>query len=1459
MSPDRWQQIEVVFQSALDLSPDQRELYLAEHCRNDQDLRAEVEKLLADYESADSFIESPVWTDSRFLNSSAKKVLSDSFVQESKESQSDFFVGKRIGVYRLTKEIGRGGMGAVYLAERADGEFSQKVAIKLIKRGMDSDFIVRRFRHERQILASFEHPFIARLLDGGTTAENLPYFVMEFIEGDTLYNFCDKKRLDVKERLKIFQKICSALTYAHEKQIIHRDIKPSNILVTRHDVPKLLDFGIAKVLNPDLIHESVNPTASVMRLMTPDYASPEQVCGQEVTASSDIYSLGILLYELLTGHRPYNFAGRALHEISRVICEMAPDLPSEILEKDENLLPQNTEYTDKYAHTRSTTPAALKRELKGNLDNIILKALAKDTSERYASVREFSEDISRHLSGEPVLAKAFAPKPQKTLKPLPENAGKSLAVLPFKFINLIPSENTGDSFLGLGLADALIARLSQVRRFVVRPTSSVLPFQNSLNDPIKAGMDLGVDFILDGNIKKANERLRVTVQLLNVAENATIWATSIDETLADVFTLEDTLSTKVIEVLLPQLTGSEREEFSKRGTNNAEAFEKYLRGRYYFNSFTEDGFARAFVSFHEAIAADPNYAHAYAGIADYYNWLGIFGVLPPQDCFQSAISAATKAIEIDEGLSEGHASLGFSLHAGNYDWAKAEQHLSRALELNPNNATAYVWYSIVLYTEARFAEALEFARRGLELDPLTPFNMHNLGWGFYYARRYDDGINQYKRLIADFPTYGLGYYGLSKIYRIIGKTAESVDEIQKAKELFNDSVFSLLSEAESYAADGQRAEAEDKLNKLIELSKTRYVSPYQLSLVYCYLNEKEKALELLEKAFEIKEAWLNWMGIEPVFDILRPDERFQKILENIGYHYFFNNFSVSHRNIIKPDAAEKSDENDKHLTPSTQIYNFHNETTLQFRQYENAADDSPARAVSSKPEKSARSVWMYSIGAIAILIFGAIVLQFAVRYGYYYGSVSTVNSGYKAFQNPSIVVFPFKNDNISEDNLGVGFADALSRKLGNIKRLTVISPSSGRAVANESLQTITNEMGVVFVVRGNLNKNGNNLSVSAEMVNSSNGEVLWSETLSDSSGDLFSLQTKLAEKIWTSLSIEPLPMEKEQIYRGYTKNQLAYQLFLVGRYQMANRSPENLRKAITSFNQALDEDENFALAYVGLADAYLLLNLYDVEPPANAYKIAEEAALKAISNDDNLASAHTSLGYIKFFNYRDRAGSELEFRRAIQINPSYAQAHHWFSLTLSAMKRPIEAISEAQTAEHLDPRSSAVKTALCMAHYYGRQYDQALTICEKSLALNEDFVPAHKTKRWIYLAMGKYQEALDSFRKEYSYSGGNNEPGWTIIKSQVEALGSNRDKALSELKQAIETPTVKNNPYGYAEEVALAFNAFGDKENALLWLERAEAANNHGFNFIAAHPRFENLQNEPRFQALLKKLQTPKN
>lgn len=417
MTADRWQKVEAILQAALDIeSSAERHSFVAKVCAGDEELRAAVERLIAADEDAASFIESPVWTDSRMLGTVVRNDLVNSFDECLPDAGG--LAGKKIGVFELKRELGRGGMGAVYLAERADGEFRHTVAVKLIKRGMDTDFIVRRFRRERQILAALDHPLIARLIDGGSTPDGLPYFVMEYVEGETLYRFCDGRRLNTGARLRLFREICEGVDAAHRAGVVHRDLKPSNILVKNDFKPKLLDFGIAKIINPDLANETSEPTATAMRLMTAEYASPEQISGEQITPASDVYSLGVMLYELLTGHRPYSFRRRSSHEIHRAVCKEMPGVPSESLTREDSLVPakggenRGGEKTALEAvfRSRDTNLESLRRELAGDLDNIILKALRKNAAERYQTAAALAADIERYLEKRPVAAEPFAPE-----------------------------------------------------------------------------------------------------------------------------------------------------------------------------------------------------------------------------------------------------------------------------------------------------------------------------------------------------------------------------------------------------------------------------------------------------------------------------------------------------------------------------------------------------------------------------------------------------------------------------------------------------------------------------------------------------------------------------------------------------------------------------------------------------------------------------------------------------------------------------------------------------------------------------------------------------------------------------------------------------------------------------------------------------------------------------------------
>ena len=399
MTPEEWHKIREVLQNALEIDPPARGEFLDSACSGETSVRAEVEELLRSHDEDRAFLEQPAVVDASDLTHAAA---------------SGTWTGKRLGPYQILEQIGEGGMGAVYRAVRADGMYDKQVAIKLIRGGFSSDFFVSRFRNERQILAALEHPNIARLLDGGINDEGVPYLVLEFVAGTSIDEYCDRHDVSIPDRLKLFRTVCSAVQYAHQNLVVHRDLKPGNILVNEDGVPKLLDFGVAKIMDPHHEETGADRTLTVMRLMTPDFASPEQVRGDPITTSSDIYSLGVILYLLLAGRRPYRMSGTAPHEIIKAVCDTDPEKPSTAvtrIEKSEQTPPADP---DRAAQTASSPLLVSRREklrraLTGDLDNIVLKALRKEPERRYATVEQFSEDVRRHLDNLPVIARKDTP------------------------------------------------------------------------------------------------------------------------------------------------------------------------------------------------------------------------------------------------------------------------------------------------------------------------------------------------------------------------------------------------------------------------------------------------------------------------------------------------------------------------------------------------------------------------------------------------------------------------------------------------------------------------------------------------------------------------------------------------------------------------------------------------------------------------------------------------------------------------------------------------------------------------------------------------------------------------------------------------------------------------------------------------------------------------------------------
>ncbi len=1028
-----------------------------------------------------------------------------------------------------------------------------------------------------------------------------------------------------------------------------------------------------------------------------------------------------------------------------------------------------------------------------------------------------------------MLAEPCAPtdvSQEKHFSDSPSTGFKSIAVLPLKLLHVVKEEDTGDKFLGVGLADALITRLSKIQRFVVRPTSSVLRFGEVQYDPFAIGRELNVEYILDGHIQKAGGRVRISVQLLNLAEQSTVWAERFDEKFTDVLSLEDILSTKVAESLIPRLSISERENLAKRGTNDPQAFEAYLHGRYYWNTFTEEGFAKAIVAYNEAIAHDANYALAYAGIADYYNWLAVFSILPAQECFQAAIDAATRAIEIDEALSEAHAALGFAAVGGNLDWEQGENSCHRALELNPNNSTAHVWFSIQLFMEGRFDEGIKHARRSIKLDLLSPFNQHNLGWGLYFARRFDESIEEYQELVKINSQYPLGFYGLSWSLRNQKRFEEALAAIGRGVELSGESTFMLTCYGQTLAAAGRREEAEKILTELEKLSEKRFISSYHIAIIHAFLGEKEKTLLKLEESFAGQEAWIVWMGVEPVFDFLQSELRFMSLLKRTGNPLFYRAETVS----LKTPKSISS-------LPAD-----------------------PEKSNYGANESFPKSRYCYPI-AIAAGTLGVFVFTFFIGTRFGWGNVWQ-NFGIKqaetqtivpseATKPTSIAVLPFvtvgtKNDN--EQYLGVGTADLLTSKLGQINKINVSSASSVRRYlkAEKSPLEIGRELAVDFVVSGNIERKNNRVGAKLEMRNVSNGRVVWTETFDEPENNLLALQDSISEHIVNSLSLKLTSAEKQNLDRHFTENGEAQQLYIAGRFQFGKRTVEGLRQAISLFEQAINVDPNFALAYTGLADCQSLLNWYQEPPPPSAWENAKKAAEKAVALDDGLAEAHASLGFIKFHYQRDYKGSEDEFRLALNLKPNYATAHQWYAFLLSAAGRHNESVAVMRRAEELEPRSAVIANAVANVLFHARFYDESIAQAKRSLEIDPSSVGAHVIMRWNYEKKGMANEALEIFKKEVAFAGDT--PTSLAKRAHVLAVVGKTEEARQIVEELVQTNQTQHiTPY----EIAVIYSILDERAKSLEWLKKAKETHAVGFSFVRVDPHLDNLRADKRFDNLL--------
>jgi eukaryotic-like serine/threonine-protein kinase len=780
-------------------------------------------------------------------------------------------VGQILGHYRILEQVGAGGMGVVYRAH--DERLQRDVAIKILPLGTLVDEADRkRFRKEALALAQLNHPNISTVYDFDTQ-DSIDFLVMEYVQGTTLADKLRPGALPEKQIVAVGEQIAKALGRAHDTGIVHRDLKPGNIMITPAGDVKLLDFGLSVLLkSADDANLPETITAVKGLVGTLPYMAPEQVRGDLVDGRCDIYATGVVLYEMATGHRPF-------------VARSSGGLIEEILHK----LPAG--------------PQIVNSRISPLLAEIILKCLEKDPDNRYQSAKELCVDLRRVAmvsSGVvPLTHPVTGAQHRGVLRPLigivvllallsafifgrwrgrsGESRSahiRSLAVLPLDNI----SDDSSQEYFAQGMTEELTTKLAQISALRVISRTSVMQYKGTHKSLSDIAKELHVDAVVEGSVMRVGDRVRITAQLIEASTDRHLWAKDYDEPLQDVLRLQDQVAQAITREVKINLTPKEQERLASSRQVNSQAHEAYLKGRYHFNQGTEAHFHEATKYFEEAVRIDPNYALAYAGLADCY-WAT--DELSPRVAMPKARDYVLKALAIDDGLAEAHATLATIKFYADWDWPGADQEFKYAIQLNPSFAEAHRMYSSFLMQMGRRDEASLQIRTAQELDPLSVATILTAGWMFYYARQYEQALQQCGKALQ-FANSASVHDCIGSAYLGKGDYQHAIAEFRVIESDPGSDPVRLVSLGRAYALSGRKSAAQKILKDLSTSSKVHYVPPYFFAMIEAALGNKDEAFASLEKAYNQRDTYLIRLKVDDALDGLRSDPRFERLLRRVG-------------------------------------------------------------------------------------------------------------------------------------------------------------------------------------------------------------------------------------------------------------------------------------------------------------------------------------------------------------------------------------------------------------------------------------------------------------------------------------------------------------------------------------------------------------------------------------------------